>query len=459
MEKIYLSEIARLFNNNLNTEQYIDSISTDTRKDCNDSLFFALKGELFDGHNFVQTAIDKGAAACIVEKKFFDIVQNNKKLNEFKNFIYVDDTTIALGELAKYYKSKFNILTIGITGSSGKTTTKNLLFSIFQKYKRTISTFKNFNNEIGLPLSIFNIDKNTEVGIYELGMNHLGEIRYLSNIVDLNSAVITTVFPAHLEGLGSLENVIKAKSEILESLKDNVAFLNGDNENVIKTLNFIDKKLNVIKFGLNNSDIKFSIVGNDCGYYKFRFDDKIIKLNIIGQHNLYNAIAAVTVAKYYNVPCELIKSAIENYTPESKRSELFIKNGITIYNDCYNSNPGSAESALKTINDLNIKNNVYIVFGDMRELGKDSPALHLKVSEFFKCIKKLKNIYLVGNEVKIIYDNIKIKNVDIYYFINTDESIMKICESLKSNLKEGDLLFIKGSRGIKLERVLENLKL
>ncbi|HOK40676.1 MAG TPA: UDP-N-acetylmuramoyl-tripeptide--D-alanyl-D-alanine ligase [bacterium] len=459
MEKIYYNEIAKLFNNQtIENDFFISNISTDTRKDCSNSLFFALIGENFDGHNFVINAINQGAKICVVNHSFKNIINQNSSLSSFKYFLFVDDTIKALGKLANYYKKKFNILTIGITGSNGKTTTRNLLFSIFSLVKKTITSIKNFNNAIGLPLSIFNINSETEVGIFELGMNHLGEIFYLADIIELDSAIITSVFPSHLEGLGSLENVIKAKSEILQNLKEKIAFLNGDNENVLKTLNYAPSDLKIIKYGITDSYYPVEILTNKNGYYEFKFCDTIIKLNIIGEHNLLNSIGAATIAKYYGISDDVIKTALENYKSADKRSEIFERNGIIFYVDCYNSNPGSAQFALKTLNSFDVKGNIFIVFGDMLELGEFSTQLHLNMTTYLEQVKKLKFLFLVGNEIKVIYDNFKSTNVNLFLYDKSDDSIKKICEKLNNELKENDLLFIKGSRGIKLERIFDYLK-
>lgn len=371
--------------------------------------------------------------------------------------IYVDDTLKALGDFAKYYKNKFNLLTIGITGSNGKTTTKNMLNLIFSDVKNTVSTYKNFNNAIGLPFSIFNISNDTDVCIFELGMNALNEIRYLGNIAGLNSAVITSIYPSHLEELECVENVIKAKSEILENLKDNVVFLNSDDGNVMKTLSIVNKNFNVIKFGLNDSFVDFKILDNENGYYKFSFNNNVVKLKVAGYHNLINAFAAVTVSKYYDINDIVIKEQLENFVSQDKRTEIYEKNGIIIYNDCYNSNPGSVKCALQTLKDLNYTGNVHIIFGDMLELGKYSQQLHFKTIEHFYNIKNLKNIFFIGEEVKVIYDNIKFNNVRKFYYDKSDESIKDVSTLLKNQLLPGDLLFVKGSRGIKLERIIERL--
>lgn len=461
MEKIKFSEIYVLFNNKIEnvSDFFISRVSTDTRKDCKNAVYFALKGENFDGHNFVENAIENEACCCVVNNDFKSKIQNNERLAEFKNFVFVDDTLSALGRLSKYYKRKFDILTIGITGSNGKTTTKNILYSIFKEIKNTVSTYKNFNNAIGLPLSIFNLNRETEVGIFEIGMNNFGEIRYLCDIAGLNSAIITSIYPSHLEDLKCLENVIKAKAEILENLKDKLVFLNGDDENVLETLKYADENLKIIKFGLKSSDISFDIIENNHGYYKFKFNDMIIQLKVIGLHNLYNAICAIAAAKYYGVPDDVIKNAVENFESFDKRSELYRKNSIMIFNDCYNSNPGSVKFAFDTIKDLNIKNNIHIVFGDMLELGDSSIELHLKIGELFKEINNLKSVFLVGEMVKVIYDKLNLGDVNIYYFDKSNESINKVCSILKEKLKNDDLLLVKGSRGIQLERVINKLDL
>lgn len=458
MVKLFLKTVFSIFNSDyvFNDDIFITDFSTDSRIDSEGKIFFALEGENFNGHDFIKQVFENGAVAAVVNHKYSASFLNDTYLKS-KPLIFVDDTLIALGKFAKFYKKKFDVLTVGITGSNGKTTTKNMLSHIFSDVKKTVSTIKNFNNAIGLPLSISKIDNDTETCIFELGMNNFNEIRYLADIAQLNSAVITSIYPSHLDDLHSIDNVIKAKSEILENLKDNIAFLNSDDENVMKTLSCVNKDLNVIKFGLNDSYVKFEVLNNINGYYSFSFNSIPVNLKVAGYHNLYNAFAAVTVAKYYQIPDDVIKKKLESFVSKDKRTEIYNVNNITVFNDCYNSNPGSVKSAFKTLQDLNHSGNVFIIFGDMLELGPQSEKLHLDTMELFYDIENLKNVFFIGKEVKIIYDKILFMDVRKFYYDKSDESINEVCTLLKNQLQPGDLLFLKGSRGIKLERILDKL--
>lgn len=402
-------------------------ISTDTRKVLDGCLFFALKGENFDANTFAEQAINEGAAYAIVD---------NPKFILSEKFILVDNVLKTLQLLANYHRKQFNIPIIGITGSNGKTTTKELINAVLQKKYRTIATQGNLNNHIGVPLTILSVPTDCEIAIIEMGANHIGEIEQLCKIAEPNFGLITNIGTAHIEGFGGKEGVIKAKSELYHFInKENgTIFLNNDDELLVSLSGTINKII------YSKNEIT-NILSNP--FLSFTWKEMKIETQLYGEYNIPNILAAIKIGEYFNVKKTAIKSALENYVSTNNRSQIVKLANHTLYLDAYNANPTSMNAAIDAFSTLNVPNK-FLILGDMLELGHVSQEEHQKIAEKIDDLN-LKAL-LVGNEfqqIKNKYNLISVKN--------TDEAILWLANQLDFFKS----ILIKGSRGIRLEKVSE----
>ncbi len=409
-------------------------VSTDTRNIQPNCIFFALKGQNFNGNKFASEAIRNGAAYAVVDEE---------KYVRGEAFVLVDDVLKSLQELANYHRNYCKAKIIGLTGSNGKTTTKELIFAVLSKKYNTIATKGNLNNHIGVPLTLLTIKKNTEFAIIEMGANHIKEIEFLCNIAQPDYGYITNFGKAHLEGFGSVEGVIKGKSELYDHLIANkkFIFLNADDPIQEKKLRSYPSK-----FGFSTSDPNYYRI-NYLGahpFVKLEAEKTEINTQLIGSYNFTNCCAAVLIGKYFNVPLEDIKNAIEAYLPQNNRSQIIDKKEYHIILDAYNANPNSMEAALN--NFKNFPGSGKVVFlGDMFELGEKANEEHQKIVDLVSGMN-FDKVFLVGQ-------NFDKTNSDFTKFATFDD----LSSFLKSNkLKKGNLL-IKGSRGMALERILDYL--
>ncbi|MCF6167968.1 UDP-N-acetylmuramoyl-tripeptide--D-alanyl-D-alanine ligase [Lutibacter sp.] len=413
---------------NLYTENY--KVDTDTRKIRKGSLFFALKGAHFNGNKFASKALKSGAHYAIIDEE---------KYHNSKNTILVKNVLITLQELANFHRRQLNIPIISLTGSNGKTTTKELLNAVLSKKYKTIATEGNLNNHIGVPLTLLSMSTDTEIGIVEMGANHLNEIDFLCQIAEPNYGYITNFGKAHLEGFGSVEGIIKGKSELYNFLKQTqgLAFVNKDDKIQIKQsigVNTISFDKNIVKYVESNP------------FVRIQFKNTEIKSNLIGKYNYYNIATAIAIGDYFKVSKINIKNAIENYIPTNNRSQIIEKGIHTIILDAYNANPTSMLAALENLNQL--KGTCKIVFlGDMLELGKDSKMEHQKIVDLVTKYNFSK-VYLIGKE----FTSTKVKNILVY---NNFEAFKNSTKDLNFNTPA--TILIKGSRGMALERILEFL--
>lgn len=460
MEKLTLDEIIKAVGGQLikeGTKNCINNVVTDSRKVKSGDLFIPLIGEKFDAHEFLEDVIKKGVSAVLVSK--------NIEIDKFNdvNIIKVNDTKAALGALAKYYLSKMNVKTVGVTGSVGKTSTKDMIAGVLAQKFKVVKTQGNFNNDIGLPLTIFKITSKDEIAILEMGMSNLGEIKYLADIAKPDVAVISNVGVSHIENLKSRENILKAKMEITTDFtKDNVLLVNGDND-MLSTLRNQKHDFNIVYFGLDddNDIMAFDIdeLGEDGIEYKVKIDDEIIniKLDQVGIHNVYNSLAAIGIGKYFKIPLDFIVNGLSKYEKTTMRQEVItsVNGGIKILNDVYNASTNSMESALNVLKNLKCKRRV-AVLGDMLELGDISIEEHKKVGKFVKKYgidvlitrgKRAQDIALSAKEAGIIPENIFVRD--------TNEECMEV---LKNTVLNGDAVLVKGSRGMKMEKIVEFLK-
>ena len=412
------------------------SISTDTRKLHQDCMYFALKGDNFDGNKFVQKAFDGGAKYCVID----DI---NANINA--NCILVEDVLTTLQDLATHHRNIIKIPIISLTGSNGKTTTKELINAVLSTTFKVKATKGNLNNHIGVPLTLLSFTKDLDFGIVEMGANHKNEIKFLCSIAQPDYGLITNFGKAHLEGFGSIEGVIKAKSELYNFLKQNnkIAFINNNDEKQVQQIGDYN---NIITFGSdlnNNCVVKFK---NANPYVSLNYNNTLIESQLIGDYNYGNIAVAVAIGNYFKVNTECIKEAIENYQPDNNRSEIIEKESTEIILDAYNANPTSMLAALKNIKQLQAENK-YLFLGDMFELGSDAEKEHQDIVNFIE-INFKNNVYLIG------------KN---FYKTTSKEGIQKFSsfEDLKPLLQDLQLknstVLIKGSRGMALERILELL--
>lgn len=412
-------------------------ISTDSRKIEKGSLFFALKGENFNGNKYAADAISKGAAYSIIDEEEY---------NTGENTILVDDVLKALQQLANYHRKQLGIPILGITGTNGKTTTKELIASVLAKKYSVSFTQGNLNNHIGVPLTLLAMNSKAEFGVVEMGANHPGEIAELCKIADPDYGIITNIGQAHLEGFGSFEGVKRTKSELYKYIhsKGGTVFFNSDNPILAELNKEIKSK---ISYGRKNASfIGEPIQSPPFIHVKANFEKGVLYLNsnLIGDFNFENILAAACIANYFKVDPLKIQMAIKAYHPTNNRSQLIQKNDLKIIMDAYNANPTSMSASIASFL-RNLSGDNYMILGDMLELGEYSAAEHLKIIELIP-EGVAKNTFLVGNEFTKAGEKQAIKT-----FMNVSELSL----FLKENpIKNGNLL-IKGSRGIQLEKILK----
>ena len=411
-------------------------ISTDTRKIVSNCLFFALKGDNFNGNKFAQEALDKGAKYAVVDEE--EYATND-------SFILVDDVLGSLQELAKFHRNYLKIPIIALTGSNGKTTTKELINTVLSKKFKTIATLGNLNNHIGVPLTLLSMNKETEFGIVEMGANHLKEIEFLCAIAQPDYGYITNFGKAHLEGFGSEEGVIRGKTELYKHLMLNgkLIFLNG-NDN--KQIEQVGSYSNYFKFGdeLADVEIKFRYANP---FVSIIYAGKEIDSQLIGTYNFNNIAAAIAIGQYFKIDTTTIKEAIESYVPENNRSQIIQKGTTKIILDAYNANPTSMKAALDSFSRLDDSNRIAIL-GDMFELGVTAIKEHKFIADYAKSLNLLK-VYLIGSH----FNQVKTESDDLIVF----ESFEDFKTHFNQDLFENSTLLIKGSRGMALERVLDLL--
>lgn len=421
----------------------VKGVSTDSRNIGKGELFVALKGAHFDGHDFALGALERGACGAVVEKGF--------RPDATGNFLRVEDTLKALVDLAAYYRNKLKCKVIGITGSNGKTTTKDMVAHILSARHKVVRAKSSFNNLIGLPLTILTADDKTEFLILEMGTNSPGEILKLGEIARPDIAVITNVSEAHLLGLGSIEGIAKEKASLLLCLRpDGTAFLNADNPWTAKMAS--EHKGKVFSFGINSGDIRAENIVNRHG--KITFDmDRVsgIAIDIFGGWNVYNAVAALAVAKECGEPTTLAAKRLVTFTPPYMRMEKVEKAGMTFVNDAYNSNPVSAKAALCEFFDLEWQGRKVVVFGDMLELGAESRRLHEEVGDVILRSTQGGLVVTIGKESATIAHRLQSARREVLHF----DDLATFTRRMGEVLRKGDLILLKASRGMGFENILQ----
>lgn len=415
-------------------------ITTDTRNCPPNSIFFALKGDNFNGNKFAQQAIDSGCNYAVVDEAEY---ATSDKL------ILVEDVLIALQKLANYHRKTLKLPIIGITGTNGKTTTKELVTAVLSKDFNVASTKGNLNNHIGVPLTLLSITKEHEIAVVEMGASHVGEIKLLAEIAEPNFGLITNIGEAHLEGFGSFENIIKAKQELydfIKTQKNGKVFVDFDNETLRNAT--IEKEITAIYYGTRDEMFVAGRILENNPFMKFewRFSQRFhtVQTHLIGSYNLSNALAAITIGKYFGVRSPLVSEAIEEYIPTNNRSQLKQTEKNTIIIDAYNANPTSMKAALENFSNLNAENKT-LILGEMRELGENSKAEHQNIVDYITN-KNIRNVFLIGHEFEETSNGFKsYKNID------------EFSKYLSENPIQDSYILLKGSRGIQLEKCLELL--
>lgn len=411
------------------------SVSTDTRKIEQDCIFFCLKGQNFDANTFSKTAVESGAKYVVIDNSAYEIEDKT---------ILVSNVLTALQNLATHHRETLNLPILALTGSNGKTTTKELIHAVLSKKYRVKATIGNLNNHIGVPLTLLSFDKNTDIGIVEMGANHQKEIEFLCAIAKPNFGYITNFGKAHLEGFGGVEGVIKGKSEMYSYLRENQekVFVNLDDDVQTQNSTYIDSVTFSIQF--SNADVFIpNIYANP--FVELCYGGFEIKTKMIGLYNATNIIASICVANYFSVPITDIQTALQEYTPENNRSQLLVKNENQIILDAYNANPTSMKLALENFNSLDGENKICIL-GDMFELGTESKLEHELIVQQVENYK-FENTFFIGTN----FFNVKVENTKLNFFKNFDDFQKFLIVQEWVNKK----FLIKGSRGIALERTLQ----
>lgn len=414
-------------------------ICTDTRSIKKDSLFICIKGENFDGNTFASKALENGAKHVVVDNAAYFSDQTNMTL--------VDNSVQYLQNLANYHRNKFDIPVIGITGSNGKTTSKELINAVLSKKYNVLATEGNLNNHLGVPFTLLRLTEDHDIAIIEMGANHFKDIEELCLIAEPNYGIITNIGKAHLEGFGSFEGVLKTKKELYESIEKNkgTIVVNGDDPVLMGNL---PQNIGAVSYGTNNEFTNGELIAlTPFVMMKWKnsdFESEVLETKMVGSYNFYNYLAAATFGCLFDVPRKDISDAIVSYQPNNKRSQVQKSEHNTLILDCYNANPSSMKTALESFAMMAPENKIFII-GDMRELGNDSLEEHAKILEL---VKKLEiKGYTVGEE----FGKIQSSNVLKHF---TDS--IQIKTFLEQNPVEDHLIILKGSRGIKLE-ILEEV--
>lgn len=454
MLKATLETIAKIVGGNLVTtsmkDVIVEGVSTDTRDIKLHNLFIPLVGAKYDGHTFAFDAIKKGAIATLWDK-------NHPTPYLDAGIIVVDDTLKAYQKLANSYLKATKSKVIGITGSNGKTGTKDILASILEENFRVHKTAKNLNNEIGVPKTIMEMDLDDEAIVLEMGMERFGEISVLTNIANPDIAVITNIGDSHLLELGTKENIARAKFEILEGLKpDGIFIFNNDDDILRKVIREYSIPQRVIKIGTReDSDVIIRPIRSDESGSSFSIGEYAYSIPFIGKHQIYNVSVAITIAGLLGMDYASIVKGLSKVKLTGMRMELMHLPSFDVLNDCYKSNPQSLMSCIETVYTMKGYKNKILILSDMLELGENEEKLHFNVGEKIDR-DRIDYVICVGDLAKEIYNganrNFNVKN--LFYFETKGEVIEKVREIIS----EDTLIMVKGSRGMKLEEIIEKLK-
>jgi len=445
MKKLSAALMAKICGGKLvGEDSVISGVVRDNREIKGGELFVAIRGEHFDGHDFVSDATSRGASAALVSRVVEEIGISQ---------IVVDDTVKALGELAKGYLDMLSAKRVCITGSVGKTTTKEMCAAVLSAEFRTHKTQGNYNNNIGLPLTIFGLDETHEAAVLEIGTNHFGEILPLAKIAAPDVAVITTIGASHLEAFGTKEGVLREKTEIFKGVsEEGTVILNGDDPLLWGIRDTIGRK--VVWFGLSNveCDVFGEVIKNSAYESSFRVRGSDVEFTLAcgGEHNIRDALSAIAVGRAFGMKDDTIASGLSSFKNTGMRQDIYDYNGITVIRDCYNANPDSMCASLRVLRDFECKGKRVCALGDMRELGESAANLHRDVGV---CAADCADIVFVTGDFAEEYKNGAGEGKTLVF-----DSKENLAKKLSEDLCPGDVLLVKGSYGTKMWQVLEYLQ-
>lgn len=444
-------EIARITNGVLVGDNVrVGSVSTDTRTITQNDLFVAVKGECFDGNDYIQTAVENGAAAAISDRA-------TGSLNVELPVVYVKNSREAQLELARVWRDRFDVKLCGVTGSVGKTSTKDMIFAVLSEGFATLKTEGNFNNDIGLPRTLFGLSEKYNAAVIEMGMSDLGEISALSQAAHPDCCVITNIGFCHIENLKSQENILRAKLEILDGATSNaVLVLCGDDEylNTVSSDKIDGRRIMRYGFG-EHCDVRAKKIEHlDNGErfcISFNGKEYRAEIPVSGEHHILNALAAFCVGICFGMTPERIVPAFMNYEASGMRQRIEKRGSITVILDCYNASPTSMKSSLSVLGNLKCEGRKIAVLGDMLELGEQSKRLHSGISEFSD---NADVFFLYGTEMSALAGTLRAKSVPVFHSDDKEE----LTQLLLKYIKSGDALLFKGSRGMRMEEIAEKIK-
>lgn len=426
------------------------NISTDSRNVASGDLFIPIVGERFDGHEFVDNALKSGAAGALTQKEV--------SLTAGGVIISVNDTLKAFGDIARYYREKFSIPVIAITGSVGKTSTKDMIAGVLAQRLNVLKTEGNFNNEIGMPKTILSLEDHHEAAVLEMGMRGLGQISYLSGIAKPQIAIITNIGLSHIELLGSRQNILKAKLEILDGLSSNgLVILNGDDDLLSGLRDLL--KFRTVFYGIGEGAdyqaYNIQTAGEHGSSYEISIKGKEYKVNVPvpGIHNIYNSLAAIAAGLEAGIPMEIIVDGILSYSPGNMRQNIISCKGYRIINDVYNASPQSMEAAISVLKDVAGSGRTIAVLGDMLEMGEWAEEVHSNVGRF-AAAKGIDYIITVGENARYIAKGALEAGVSPEKVLAFDKN-EEAAAILTSIIKTNDTVLAKGSRGMKMEEIVK----
>lgn len=430
--------------------------TTDSRKILPDSIFFALKGETFDGNRFAASALQQGCSFAVIddEKVYAELISVSDGSGKT---ILVKDVLQILQQLAQHHRSRFKIPVLALTGSNGKTTTKELIRNVLATKYKVLSTIGNLNNHIGVPLTVLAITPDIEIAVVEMGANHIGEIISLCEIAQPDYGLITNIGKAHIGEFGSFENIVKAKTELYRFIKKNKGkvFVNAENDLLMAQAETLEKITYApsVRGGKYFSSVAFL---EASPFLKVKHEDKVIATHLIGKYNFENISAAICVGEYFGVAGRQIKEAIEGYVSSDNRSQIIQTKTNTIILDAYNANPTSMRAAIENFSEMSARaeENKWLILGDMLELGKYEMEEHQNILQLLK-ERKIQNVILVGERFfnAISESSVSFPQLSLY------KNSAQLCEKLKSDspIKNLSLILLKGSRGMALEKAVKYL--
>lgn len=438
-----IKEILKITNGKLicgDEDLDIQNFEKDTRIIQKGDMYVAIKGEKFDGNDFYKDAINKGAVACLMSK------EPDEKIG---SIVLVENTVKAIQQIAAYKRSQVDIPVVAVTGSVGKTSTKDIVAAVMSQKYKVLKTQGNLNNDIGLPFTLLRLHDENAI-VVEMGMNHFGEISLLTSIAKPTLAIITNIGTAHIGNLGSRENILKAKLEILEGLQGNSVIINNDNDLLSDWAEKNKEKYNIITYGINNKNSKY--VAEDIHSYEdrseYRIDGKEVVVPVGGEHFVLNSLCAIAVGRYFDIPMAKITEGISGFELTKGRMEIEkAKCGASIINDTYNANYDSMKAAIEYLEKIEGKRKI-AVLGDMKELGEYSESLHRKVGEE---VKDIDILITIGELAKCIEETADVR--EMLHFDNNESAL----EYLKKIMKKDDIILLKASNSMKFCDIAKKL--